>query len=119
MANGEKITIPEEIGITEDCMSSLHTHNETGIIHIESPIQRDFTLGDFFYNWDETLNENQVLDFKTDFNHGLKIFVNGKESTDFENLVLEDDQEIFINYYLLSKGPDPLPEPYDFAAEEL
>ncbi len=33
------------------CFYWLHTHTEDGIIHIESPVQRTFTLGHFFAIW--------------------------------------------------------------------
>jgi hypothetical protein len=38
----------------------LHTHDETGIIHIESPQQRTFTLGDLFDIWHQILGPSQV-----------------------------------------------------------
>jgi hypothetical protein len=38
----------------------LHTHDETGIIHIESPQQRTFTLGDLFDLWNQPLSPTQV-----------------------------------------------------------
>lgn len=42
------------------CFSWLHTHVSDGIIHIESPIQRVFTLGDFFDIWGQALSSSQV-----------------------------------------------------------
>jgi hypothetical protein len=38
----------------------LHTHAADGIIHIESPIVRPFTLGDFFDVWRQKLGPEQV-----------------------------------------------------------
>jgi hypothetical protein len=38
----------------------LHTHDETGLIHIESPIQRTFTLGNLFDVWHQPLSPTQV-----------------------------------------------------------
>ena len=38
----------------------LHTHDETGIIHIESPQQRTFTLGNLFDLWHQPLSATQV-----------------------------------------------------------
>ena len=38
----------------------LHTHAADGIIHIESPIVRTYTLGDFFDIWHEPLSAEQV-----------------------------------------------------------
>ena len=42
------------------CFSFLHTHAADGIIHIESPIQRVYTLGDFFDVWKQPLTRNRV-----------------------------------------------------------
>jgi hypothetical protein len=38
----------------------LHTHDETGVIHIESPVQRTFTLGNLFDIWHQPLSPTQV-----------------------------------------------------------
>jgi hypothetical protein len=42
------------------CFSFLHTHAADGIIHIESPIQHVYTLGDFFDVWEQPLTRNRV-----------------------------------------------------------
>ena len=42
------------------CFYWLHTHAADGIIHIESPVQRTYTLGDFFAEWGQPLSTNQV-----------------------------------------------------------
>jgi hypothetical protein len=42
------------------CLYWLHTHAADGIIHIESPVHRTFTLGDFFSEWGQPLSPNQV-----------------------------------------------------------
>jgi hypothetical protein len=43
-----------------NCFYWLHTHAADGIIHIESPIERTFTLGDFFDVWGQKLGPAQV-----------------------------------------------------------
>jgi hypothetical protein len=43
-----------------DCFYWLHTRAADGIIHIESPVTRAFTLGDFFDVWGQRLSERQV-----------------------------------------------------------
>lgn len=59
--HGVQKLLPSEIGITPGkCFSWLHTHDQTGIIHIESPTQRTFTLGDFFSVWAQPLDKNTV-----------------------------------------------------------
>ena len=42
------------------CFSWLHTHAADGIIHIESPVQRTYTLGNFFDVWGQPLSRAQV-----------------------------------------------------------
>ena len=73
---GEQRTIPEGIGIPPPqqvvqtssgpfvtggaCFYWLHTHDRTGVIHIESPTQRAYTLGQFFAIWNQPLSGGQV-----------------------------------------------------------
>ncbi|MGH9965245.1 MAG: hypothetical protein ACRD5E_10515, partial [Nitrososphaeraceae archaeon] len=39
--------VPSQIGIDPEgrCLYWLHTHDDSGIIHIESPVERQFTIG--------------------------------------------------------------------------
>src|SRR5260370_8626354 len=49
---GSTVFIPTDLGRSSTCYYWLHMHtNEAGIIHIESPSARPFTLGDFFDVW--------------------------------------------------------------------
>jgi hypothetical protein len=45
---------------TGNCFYWLHTHAADGIIHTESPIQRIYTLGNFFDEWGQPLGPGQV-----------------------------------------------------------
>jgi hypothetical protein len=73
--NGKARQIPAAIGIpgaqaqqtpngpyiaTGSCFYWLHTHAADGIIHIESPVQRTYTLGDFFDEWGQPLRPAQA-----------------------------------------------------------
>ena len=73
--NGAARQIPAAIGIpgaqatntaqgpfieTGTCFYWLHTHAADGIIHIESPVQRTYTLGNFFDEWGQPLTSDQV-----------------------------------------------------------
>jgi hypothetical protein len=42
------------------CIYWLHTHAPDGVIHIESPTQRIYTLGEFFDEWHQPLSATQV-----------------------------------------------------------
>ena len=73
--NGAARQIPAAIGIpgaqaqntptgpfiaSGSCFYWLHTHAADGIIHIESPVHRTYTLGDFFDVWGQPLGPDQV-----------------------------------------------------------
>lgn len=74
--NGKQTQIPAGVGIIAPkatknskgqpyiqegkCFYWLHTHAPDGVIHIESPVQRGFTLGNFFDEWGLPLNAEQV-----------------------------------------------------------
>jgi hypothetical protein len=77
--NGQARSIPGGIGIpgsqvvqtTEgpvasggQCIYWLHTHAPDGVIHVESPTQRIYSLGDFFDEWHQPLSATQVGDVK-------------------------------------------------------
>ena len=96
--NNQKQETPANIGIAYTCMNALHTHDTSGIIHVESPEIRDFILADFFAVWNKPFNKDQILDYKVDAQHTIRVTVNGSEVQDFENTVLRDKDQIVINY---------------------
>ena len=96
--NGQKQEIPAEIGIDSGCMHSIHTHDVSGTIHVESPEKRDFTLDDFFFLWKKKFSKDQILDFKADEKHIIVEKINGTVVQDYENTILRDKDEIVISY---------------------
>jgi hypothetical protein len=87
--NGRLYSLPAGIGIPGSqveqtsqgpvaaggqCIYWLHTHTSDGIIHVESPTQRIYTLGNFFDEWHQPLSASQVAGV-----HGrITAYVNGK-----------------------------------------
>jgi len=60
---GQAVAIPTNLGRTASCYYWLHMHTgEPGIIHVESPADRIFTLGDFFQVWGAWTGSPQPLD---------------------------------------------------------
>lgn len=96
--NGQNQVIPANVGIIGNCLHPIHTHDDTGKIHVESPVKRDFTLADFFAVWNKPFNKDQILDYKVDDQRIIKETVDGKEVQDYENTVLKDNQQIVISY---------------------
>jgi hypothetical protein len=59
------------------CFYWLHTHASDGVIHIESPTQTVYTLGQFFDVWGQQLTTGQV----GPETGKVSVFVNGKPYT--------------------------------------
>lgn len=98
MINGQKQEIPTGIGIVNGCMNALHTHDNSGKIHVESPEKRDFTLADFFAVWKKIYTKDQIFDYKADQTHVIRQIINGKEVQDYENTILKDEDKIIIYF---------------------
>jgi hypothetical protein len=56
------------------CIYWLHTHAPDGVIHVESPTQRIYTLGNFFDEWHQPLSATRV----GSASGKVAAFVNGK-----------------------------------------
>ncbi len=90
--DGQSRSIPAAIGLlgpvyentpygrfygAQKCYYWLHTHASDGIIHVESPTKRIYTLGIFFDEWRQPLSSDQVASA-----HGkVTAFLNGKPWT--------------------------------------
>ena len=60
---GNPVRIPGDVGRLTTCFYWLHVHAESpGVIHIESPKGRTFTLGDFFAVWAKSKGTPEPLD---------------------------------------------------------
>lgn len=68
-ANGKQLQVPAGVGIApvppQGCLYWIHTHDATGIIHIEAPQFEapgggHFTLGSFFDIWGQPLARDDV-----------------------------------------------------------
>ena len=59
------------------CIYWLHTHAPDGIIHVESPARRMYTLGNFFDEWRQPLSSTQVATAKGP----VSVVVDGKAWT--------------------------------------
>ena len=90
--NGQPRALPAAIGLlgpvaqqtplgpfygAQQCYYWLHTHTYDGVIHIESPTQRVYTLGNFFNEWRQPLSASRVASASGP----VTAFVNGKRWT--------------------------------------
>lgn len=95
--DGQPQTVSANIGILPGCHRPLHTHDTDGIIHVESHVVRDFTLGDFFKTWGKELSAEQVLNYRVADGYTIRAIVGGSEVTDLAGLKLKDSLAIVIS----------------------
>ena len=84
---GQQVAIPKAIGIMNptppqsgvvyggSCFYHIHTHDASGIIHVEAPSQSSYTVGQFFNIWGMPLDASRVATF----NGPVTVFVNGAQ----------------------------------------
>jgi hypothetical protein len=120
---GAPATVPEGIGIapprqvdqTTDgpfvsagsCFYWLHSHTADGIVHIESPIRRTFTLGNYFDVWNQPLSAARVATATGP----VTAFVNGRPFTGDPRTIPLGAHSVIQ----LDVGTKVAPVPYTFA----
>lgn len=106
--NGQPVAVPANIGIAYDqgCYYWLHTHDSSGIIHIEAPSQENFALGTFFKLWHEQFGQLQYPQ-QLDQTSGWTVYVNGKKfNGDFHTIALKSHLLITMAYNSPNITPD-------------
>ena len=84
--DGEEVPVAADIGIAADrtFISPLHTHEPQpgtapdGIMHVESPTQMDFTLGQFFAVWGVPLSKRCLGNECAKGDRVLRTWIDGK-----------------------------------------
>jgi hypothetical protein len=80
--DGAARLVPKNIGILPSvggspCTYWLHSHDDDGIMHVESPVLRSFTLGNYFDVWGLPLDSSHVGPA-----HGaIMVYLNGQPFT--------------------------------------
>ena len=133
--DGEHVTVPAGIGISDEiperettdgvrfyglnglrpceapCISPLHTHTDSGILHTESPVDRLNTLGEFFTEWGVRFTKRCVGGYCTPATK-LAVYVDGKKTSgDWRAIKLENQREIAV---VIGTPPKKIPKTADF-----
>lgn len=95
---GHSMTVPAGIGINDDtCLYWLHTHDDSGVIHMEAPRSENFTLGTFFDIWGQHLSSHGVAGHEARHRQAVRVFVNGRRySGDPRSITLRRHTDITI-----------------------
>jgi hypothetical protein len=99
--------LPADIGLdpAKGVESSMHTHDGTGIIHMEAPHPYSYTLGDFFSVWGVKLGPAQVGGLKGYGGDHLHFYLNGKSLSNPAAHVLHNGDSVVIGYGPLNSFP--------------
>jgi hypothetical protein len=117
--NGKHVSIPPQIGIIPGkCIYWMHTHDGSGIIHIESPIKRDFTLGQFFDLLKMKVSNPKVFDNTFNGKDNVpSVSINGSKvpsTTNYRDIKLSPHQEIVLVYGTPLPDNNNVPSTYNF-----
>ena len=111
--NGTKQTVPADIGLGQ-IESPLHTHDESGAIHMEAARKYPFTLGQFFTVWGVKFSSNQLGSYKNTAEQTVQVYVNGKLVDNPVNYQLQEKDKIIVGYGKTGEVPtvnrDELPK---------
>jgi hypothetical protein len=123
--NGQQVDIPNGIGAAPDysCLYWLHTsiNNsptastirnivkkiQKGVIYVEAPAERAFTLGNFLDIWSHRFSTMGYTSMLDQMGPGWQVYVNGKPYTgDFHTIPLTSHALITLAYNTTGVQPD-------------
>jgi hypothetical protein len=114
--DGRKVQVPAGVGIDPAVgYAPLHTHDTSGIIHVESPTARTYTLGEFFAVWGVRLTPSCLGGYCAGGGRQLRVYVNGQPYRgDPTTLALAPHQELVVAYGTPAQLPSPVASSYPF-----
>jgi hypothetical protein len=94
--DGAAVPVPANVGVRPGvCLYWLHTHDATGLLHVEAPTQREFTLGQFFEVWGQPLGPDAVATHAVGEGQQIFAFVDGQPYPgDLRSIQLLDGRRI-------------------------
>ncbi|MCL5959199.1 MAG: hypothetical protein M1358_07750 [Chloroflexi bacterium] len=114
--SGHKIVVPKNIGLSREAEVPVHTHDPSGIVHIET-VDTSFkpTLGLLFDVWGVFFNGNNIGGYTTDASNQLAAYVNGRQYPgNPRNIALDQHDEIAVAFGEDSQLPQPIPSTSEF-----
>jgi hypothetical protein len=109
--NGHQVGVPADIGIDPNgqFIAPLHTHDATGIIHMEATRPYPFTLGQFFTVWGGVFGAHQLGAYHDRGGRRVQAFVNGRPVANPAGYVMKAHDSIIVGYGKPGSFPRQLP----------
>jgi hypothetical protein len=99
--NGKQTPVPANIGIDPQgrFISPIHTHDTSGVVHMESAKFYPFTLAEFMNVWGVFWTNNQLGAYKAgDGGNVLQLWVNGKQISDPVHYKMKAHDVMILGY---------------------
>jgi hypothetical protein len=97
LIRGQIKSVPAFIGISATQICWLHTHDTSGIIHLEAGDNRTFTLADFFAVWRQPLSGTVVDGERVGSGESIQVTVNQQPYTGApETIVLSNHEDVVL-----------------------
>jgi hypothetical protein len=118
--DGRPVPVPALVGIDPAVgFAPLHVHDTSGVIHVESPTVRSYTLGQFFAVWGVRFTPSCLGGYCASGDRRLRVYVNGTAfQGDPRTLMLAPHQEIVVAFGTAAQAPSPIPSRYRFLPGE-
>ena len=99
-----RIEIPMNIGFERDSegnttfLHPIHTYDNSGRIHVETTKNATAKLGFFFDIWGKDFTENKILNYTSNDDYIIEIYMNGNKIDTYEDTILDPYSFIEIFY---------------------
>ena len=116
LVDGQVIPVPANIGIdaVRRGISPLHTHDDSGVIHIESPVKRQFSLGEFFTEWGVSLSADNIGGLRAADDKTVRAYVNGRLHMGDPAAIMFNQHDEIALVFGASQLKEPIPATYRF-----
>jgi hypothetical protein len=85
--NDQPVEVPASIGISENCLRPIHTHDTSGLVHVVYDTPHNFTVGHFLWYWGFNIQQ-----------YDTTVYVNGIQQDKYLDIVLRDGMSIILDF---------------------
>lgn len=119
VVDGQAVPVPKAVGVNGEevnggkmvngFVSPLHTHDDSGLVHVHSPTVREFTIGDIFDVWGVRLTATCLGGNCPQADRTLRVFVNGTAVRNPRATPLTKRARIVVTFGTTAQLPSPIP----------
>lgn len=111
--NGQQVPVPGNVGITATLTggieATMHTHDTSGIIHMEAGNPYPFKVSDFLDVWGVKFTDTQLGAYTDRGQDRVWMYVNGKPISDPVTYVLRPHDNVVLAYGRAGSFPTNVP----------